>query len=518
MVNKDLFTTFPGPFMPGAAGRNAAGAPAYEYAAQHKLAQIACTGTFADRFYQSATQELTDLLAAAHLVDPAFVAQVAIHAHEVGHMKDMPTVLLAVLSTRDTALFGRIFPRIVTSGSMLRRFAQVVRSGLIGRKSFGTRPKLAIQAWLNAATDRQLLAASVGASPSLADVVRMVHPRPETPAREALYAWLIGRPAMVSALPEVVRDLLAFRAGTSDRVPDVPFQLLTTLALTGAQWGEIARNASWQTLRQGLNMLHRKGAFHDPAVVAHVAATLRDPERVRAGRAMPYQLLASLKALDARIDPAVRDALHDAMELSVSTVPCLTGSIALCPDVSASMRSPLTGYRRGATSTVRCIDVAALVTAAIRHGNPDALVLPFDETVRDVALEARDTILTNAERLAALNGGGTDCAAPLAMLNERHLAPDLVVLISDNQSWIGAQGENQPTKVMKEWALIRNRNPRACLVCVDLQPYGSSQALSRPDILNIGGFADAVFGQIGAFAEGRMTPEHWVGQIMATPP
>ena len=37
------------------------------------------------------------------------------------------------------------------------------------------------------------------------------------------------------------------------------------------------------------------------------------------------------------------------------------------------------------------------------------------------------------------------------------------------------------------------------LVCIDLQPYTNSQAPERSDILNIGGFSDAVFGVVAAF-------------------
>ena len=37
------------------------------------------------------------------------------------------------------------------------------------------------------------------------------------------------------------------------------------------------------------------------------------------------------------------------------------------------------------------------------------------------------------------------------------------------------------------------------LVCIDIQPYGSSQAPEREDILNIGGFSDAVFNVVSSF-------------------
>ena len=37
------------------------------------------------------------------------------------------------------------------------------------------------------------------------------------------------------------------------------------------------------------------------------------------------------------------------------------------------------------------------------------------------------------------------------------------------------------------------------LICIDLQPYATTQAPERSDILNVGGFSDAVFNVMAAF-------------------
>jgi 60 kDa SS-A/Ro ribonucleoprotein len=66
---------------------------------------------------------------------------------------------------------------------------------------------------------------------------------------------------------------------------------------------------------------------------------------------------------------------------------------------------------------------------------------------------------------------------------------------------------------MQQWARIKQRNPAAKLVCIDIQPYATTQAQERADILNIGGFSDAVFDVVARFAEGKLGAEHWVGEI-----
>ena len=69
------------------------------------------------------------------------------------------------------------------------------------------------------------------------------------------------------------------------------------------------------------------------------------------------------------------------------------------------------------------------------------------------------------------------------------------------QRWLNA------ASVMTEWQLfVRNQvrlhgkdfaGPK--LVCIDLQPYTTTQAPERSDILNVGGFSDAVFSVVASF-------------------
>ena len=346
----------------------------------------------------------------------------------------------------------------------------------------------------------------------MADVVKMVHPKPASETREALYGYLVGRPHAEEALPKLVKDYESFKAGASARVPDVPFQMLTSLEIGKEVWMEIARKASWQATRMNLNTFARHGVFESHTVTTLVARRLRDPAEVRRARAFPYQLLTAFASVGGDVPEQIRDALQDAMELAISNVPALEGRVFICPDVSGSMRSPVTGFRPGATTATRCVDVAALIAAAVLRKNRDAEVLPFEHRVVDLRLNARDSVMTNAQKLAAVGGGGTSCSAPLEVLNARKAKGELVVLVSDNESWVDARA-GRGTALMREWSLFRERNPSARLVCIDLQPYATTQAAEREDILNIGGFSDQVFGVVADFAAGRLSAGHWIAEI-----
>ena len=512
MANKSLFASTIGKLLARTNARNREGAPAFAYTPSHKLAQLAMTGTLSQTFYADARQQLDDVLEVATEVEPRFLAQTAVYARGKGHMKDMPALLLSVLSTRDPVLFGRTFPRVVDNGRMLRTFVQIMRSGATGRKSLGSRPKAMVQAWLNQASDAQILRAAVGQSPSLADVIKMVHPKPASAERAAFYAYLIGKPYDVAMVPDAVRAFEAFKRDASSEVPNVPFQMLTALDLTPEHWAQIARTAGWHMLRMNLNTFDRHCVFAIDGVAEMVAARLRDADEIRKARVLPYQLMAAYKAASQDVPGIVREALQDAMEIAIANVPEVAGQVIVCPDVSGSMSSPATGVRKGATSVVRCIDVAALVAAAMLRVNKGARVLPFEQKVVGVALNPRDSVMTNAAKLAAIGGGGTSCSAPLAQLNKEKADVDLVVFISDNESWVDA-GRSGSTAVMAEWSAIKARNPKAKLVCIDIQPHGTTEAAERADILNVGGFSDTVFEIIAQFAKGELGPQHWVGEI-----
>lgn len=530
MVNKTIFASQAKAAQP--AVLNEAGGRAYKLESRAALAQLAATGTLNQTFYQDAQVQLQQVLDIAAEVEPEFIAKTAVYARQYAYMKDMPVVLLALLSQRDAALFKQVFPLVVDNGKQLRNFVQVMRSGVIGRKSLGTMPKRMVNDWLLAASDKQLLAASIGNEPSLADVLKMTHPKPATPAQEAFFAYVLGREYQADALPANVQALEKFRAGVTTEVPDVPdvpMQLLTSLQLTAEQWAEVARNGSWQMLRMNLNTLLRHGVFEIAGMPEVVAAKLVDENAIAKSRVLPYQLMMAWAAVDDAVPGVVKQALEQAMQYALVNVPKLSGNVVVAIDVSGSMSSAVTGYRQGATSKLRCVDAAALFASALKQVNPQIRLMPFDTEVRYLpeqrALGLTDkirelftgkerTVLELAKLLAGMCGGGTDCSKPLRKLNQESAEVDLVIYFSDNESWADQlPNHRRSTGMMSQWGELKQRNPNARLVCVDVQPYVTTQMPERVDVMNIGGFGDDVFRLIDLFAKGELHAEHWVNDI-----
>lgn len=489
---------------------NAAGGAAYRRDPRAALALFAATGCLNNTFYSDAQAQLTQVMALSAQVEPSFIARTAVYARQVAGMKDMPVLLLALLSLRDPAAFALVFPRVVDNGRQLRSFVQIMRSGQVGRRSLGSLPKRLVREWIQQAPADTLMRAAIGKQPSLADVIRMVHPKPANAERKALYAWIVDRAYDDAQLPPLAQAYEAYKRVPQGLPPDLPFQYYSTLQLDVAAWSALARNASWQTLRMNLNTFARHGVFDDDTMVRDVAMRLRDPIQVRRARVMPYQLLMAFNA-GGNLPLPILEALQDAMEVATASVPVLPGRVVVAVDVSGSMQAPVTGYRRGASTAARCVDVAALIAACVLRGQPEAKVLPFDTNVHRVRLNPRDTVMTLARQLA-INGGGTAVSAPLRWLNRQREPVDLLVLVSDNESWSDTRCGGQ-TATMREWETLKQRCPQARLVCIDLQPVSSSQTVQREDVLHIGGFSDAVFDLLAQYVSSPADGSGWVQRI-----
>lgn len=536
MANKRLFVSFNSQ-LPRADARNEEGARAYQLPAKHALAQLAATGCFNGVFYAQAQDQLATLLTLVNQVDDnVFLAKLAVYSRERAFMKDMPAALVLVLSKRDPVLFRAVFARVVDNGRVLRTLFQMIRSGQFGRKSLSYALQRSFQRWLNDANIGRLLAASIGKDPSLRDVLRLARPTPKDNARRALFGWLTDKeaskwsPASAVDLPHEVCALDAFRKSDSaaEQVAlldgaKLRWDLLADAARGPSVWKAMANQMGPQALRMNLNTLLRHEVLHDREMVDYVAAKIADAEEIRHSRQFPYQYLAAYLNAEDSLPQKIKAALCQAAEVACGNVPELPGPVVIGLDVSGSMQSPVTGQRgRGATSKVRCVDVAALFAAAILRRNPDSVVIPFDDLVHRAGLDPQDTILSLAARLAKYGGGGTNCSLPLAeacsTYRNRRFAG--CVLVSDQESWIGT-GRYGSTATMMAWQefvknqvrLQANHEAGPKLVCIDLQPYTTTQAPDRSDILNVGGFSDAVFGVVASFL--RDDVNHFVGEVEA---
>jgi 60 kDa SS-A/Ro ribonucleoprotein len=516
MPNKKLFKSASSKpaTVPVANTRNEAGGKAYSLSANEALAQIAVTGCMNQTFYASAQNQLDAVRNIASECSDDVIADVAIYARKRGHMKDTPALLLAILAGRKTdsarAQLQRAAPVVLDNGRMLRNFAQFIRSGQFGRKSFGTSIKRIVRNYLNTAAPEKLVRDAIGNDPSLADVIAMVHPKPVDKQREALFGYLVDPKKLddkkAKFLPSFVKELEAYKRGDGPMPEKAPFMLLTAFAKSQDDWLRLYQRASWTETRINLNTFTRHGVFgpEQKDIIRLAADRIRNPAAIKKARCLPYQLLTAYQNTT-EIPTELRNALQDALEVATENVPHLGDDVVVAVDTSGSMSSAITGARGSVTSKTRCIDVAALVASCILRKSPNARIIPFDTTIHRADLNPRDSVMTNAQKLSRYGGGGTDCSSVMRHLNQTGAKSNLVIYVSDNESWAdrGYSWSGGGTGLMTEWVAFKKRNPQAKLVLIDLTPNTHSQAAADKDILRVGGFSDAVFDAIANFGMGQ---------------
>lgn len=485
---------------------NAAGGQAYAASDEAALAQMVVTGTFSDTFYTSASTQLNQMLHLLNRVSPYFVAQLAVYGRRQAFMKDTPAFLLAWLAKNNGHAFELAFNHVVDDGKMLKNFVQIVRSGVVGKRSLGSQAKRLVAKWIQEASPKRLLSASIGASPSLSDLIRLAHPRPSNPEQEAMFGWLLGKNVDGDTLPTLIRQVQTFRRNPNADVPDVPFQLLTSMELSTKAWAQVCERSTWQQLRMNLNTFNRHGVFNDRSALLSAAERLQSPQEIERSKVFPFQLLAAALNLDVTgsAGDALQKGLFGAMEMACGNIPEWEGqSVGVLMDVSGSMTTtPVTGSRKGAPpSKVMSAHAAGLFAAVIARRNPGAHVIGFHTVAKAQSLPKHATLKKVYESLS-FPGGGTNCACGLEYLLRHQIKLDNIVMLSDNEShrsWNSGRG----TKMTDAWLAYKAFHPKAKMVCVDFAPNTTVQVPDMHDVMNVGGFTDDVFRVADRFFKGQ---------------
>jgi 60 kDa SS-A/Ro ribonucleoprotein len=414
-----------------------AGAEALE-----RLRRFARTGTLEDALVAGASTSLEGL--AAHTAALSTAQQAAL-ADACALPDDLlPALLAAQLSRAAPAEAERIFARQVTSGVQVRAFVEAMRSGLVGRTSLGSLGRRLVQGWLDAQPDDALLDAAAPDAPfddlpTLADVLRLVHPRPASPARAALYGALLGRGPGAST--ERLAELEA-----------------------------LVRAGALRTVLAHLEELVLRGVLESEplaALLAHRLAT----EPAAAG---PLALLDAMTASGPSLPGPIQEALGALLDRATAGFDA--AGTAVLVDVSGSMCGALAG-RRG----LRPIDQAVALASALERSG--AATVAFAERIWAPAPHAAASVRARTAALASLGGDRSDLELALAHVSRQPGPLRTVVVLSDREATLTTPAARWA------WAAIARAHPGVKRVSVDLDPAALVRA-PADDALQVIGFED----------------------------
>ncbi len=280
---------------------NRAGGTAYKMEDKEAITQLTLTGTFNGTYYANDSDILKEYKELLPKIDPVYLAKLAVYGRREAFMKDMPSCIVAYLfslknsknCTSYTYIVESIFPKVIDNGRMLRNFVQYIRSGIFGRKSFGTLGKRLINKYLMNRPDNLLLNDSVGNIPSLSDIIKMTHPIvTDNPQRASLFGYIIGGSSLANTEgSDLVQAVENFKREPREYpIPNVDFRVVQDALISHNQWAKAFEVGGWHFVRMNINTALRHGILADKDMVSLIANKLRSKEDIQKSKVFHYKL------------------------------------------------------------------------------------------------------------------------------------------------------------------------------------------------------------------------------------
>lgn len=511
--------------------KNYHGFPSFERTPEERALQVLTTGVFENTFYAQTPKLVKEALEAFGQMatrDAKLFAQMIVYARNEGLLRTVPITALAILSYTDSELFARAFPLVIRTPNDLKDFVMLIRRGDV-RAGLGRSVKRAVNAWLNDLSPYHAIKyGSRGSDATLRDVLRLTHPQPKDARNEVLFSYLVN--GLSDKNSDGVREWLpqvwAFEQLKRTTVKDeqlrwiaegrLPYEAVVgALSPDAMLWSELMKQMPLMALLRHVNTLARTQVLSKWNGDAYVAERLSDRVAIERSKVLPFRFYTALQNLDDGVSRRVREAIEVALEHSFANTPTLPGVTCIAPDVSGSMRSPLSG--KGKT---RYVDIAAIFAAACLKHSHDSVVLPFEHRVVNVRLSSRDSLMTTAEKLARIGGGGTAVASPITYLLEKKIRVDTFIGITDNEDWCyGWDGKTlgqfwtAPSQrgethgFLNAWRQYKAKvNPHARAFLLTIAPYRHAVAPPKEaGVYFVYGWSDAVLPFIAQTVSGEGT-------------
>lgn len=498
--------------IPAFDGKNYAGGGTYNRGLEEQCLQVLCTGVFENTFYASQKTLVANavgLFQQMAIQDSDLFARMIVYARNKGFMRIAPITALVVLSTADLTNFALAFPLVIRTPGDLQDFMAIVKSKSL-RKGFGRAVKTAVGEWLNNLSEYHAIKyGSQGSDFSLRDILRLAHPCPTDETHGALFNYLCNGltekngAAVARLLPQIVcvellKEEKELKAQKALIVKGrLPYEVVVGSIKPNKQlWSELMKQMPYFALLRHLNTLHKAGVFESAENVDYVVKKLTDEKNIRGSKVFPFRFYSAYTMLDQTMPRKISEAVVSALEISFQNTPVLPGRTAVGCDVSGSMSWGTVSEK----SKIKFIDIAALFSAALLKTTEDAVILPFDTSVKNLRLSARDSVMTTATTLASVGGGGTDVGSPIDHLLKNRIVVDTFIGVTDSEDWAGRG-------FLPAWRQYKkNVNPNAKAFLLHVAPYTHAVApKSEPDCWFFYGWSDNILPFITLTASGGAT-------------
>ncbi len=514
--------------------QNNAGGFVFAVDAWQRLDRFLILGVDGGSYYASArtlTKENAAAVEACVALDgPRTVARIVEISQAGRAPKNDPAIFaLAVALKRGDLETRRLaaaaVPRVCRTATML--FALVDAVKVFG--GFGRVTDRALEQWYLAQDDDalalQLCKYQRRNGWSHRDLLRKARPVPVRETQKQLFAWAVGKPAAVEALPLVSAFEAAKAASSSAEVAEIvrtsrlPRECVPTMHLQdrGVWLALLESGMPLTALVRNLGKLTAVGALRPlSSTTTTVVERLGDVRQLRTARLHPLAILVAQRvyasgrgdkgALTWTPVPEIVEALERAFRLAFDVVEPAGRRFMLGLDVSGSMGSgrvagsPLTPREAAAAmALVLAATEPRTVTAAFTAGGSSTW-RPGQHPISLLPLRASQTLQGVIAMTSSLPFGGTDCALPMRYAAQRGLEIDWFVVLTDSETWAG---DVHPVKALQAYRQQSGIDARLVVVGMVANGFTIADPTDR-GMLDVVGFDTATPSVISAFARGEL--------------
>ncbi|MGP3915156.1 TROVE domain-containing protein [Nonomuraea sp. 10N515B] len=344
----------------------------------------------------------------------------------------------------------------------------------------------------------------------LRDVLRIAHPKADSPERARLFGWIAGNVSDAEArdvLESVDRFLVAKAVTTPHdaiRVVTerkVPWEFLPDAMLRESSvWEALIDTVGLTALIRNLSRMTRIGTLRPMNdATRRTVARLTDQGALLRARIHPMDAFLAMRVYGSgrsqpnpRADvqtwtpvPAILDALEETYELSFGSVEPSGRRLLVAVDSSGSMSGNWLGSRGvvvggssiGSPYEVGC--ALAVMLARIEKGNVH--VIDVDTSVHASKVTPR----TNLREIKSWrpSGGGTDLSLPFRWARDQRMAVDGFVVLTDNETWAG---RSHPSQELDAYRRTVAPDARVVVAAMTAAGYSIGDAADA-GVLNVAG-------------------------------
>ena len=484
--------------------KNHEGEQTYEMSAEMMLYSAVVTSLVCDTFYESSNDRLKRIADLIRIVDPVFVAQLAIYAREEMHLRSIPLFLIVELAKvhNGDRLVSNTIARVVQRADEIMELLACYqlqnpdRSGYKRLNRLSRQIQNGLKQAFNNFDEYQFGKYNRNnAAVKLKDALFLVHPKAKSSEQQEIFNKIASDNLEVPYTWETELSMLGQKA--------FDYQEEKNKALRECWEGliESGRLGYMALLRNLRNIL---SAGLDSYTLKIVCDTISSEHAVKKSKQLPFRFYAAYQEICKIETPnthLIIDALEKAVVHSVNNIAHFDAntSVLLACDVSGSMTK-----RISTQSKIMNYDIGILLASALRQKCSRVITGIFGDIWHPSEGGPRYPILRNTTAMHSnINkvGYSTNGYKVIDWLISLNIKMDKIMFFTDMQMWDSTASGSH---LERSWIRYKQLYPNAQLYLFDLNGYGQAPIkVENNDVTLIAGWSEKIFDLLDAIKNGK---------------